>query len=221
MFRDRSTLLFDLDGALIDSADDLTASLSHILGQDGLPALSRSQLLDILGDGTPVMIERAYALSGLQVPGDALNRYRAHYREHCLDATRPFSGIVEMLERLAPERVIAVATNKPTAFAEQVVEGLGLGRFFRAVVGPERAGCRKPEAAFVTETLRLLGRSAHEAVMIGDSPSDIEAGRRAGTATIAVLWGYRDREPIAASGPDAMVEAVGELEQLLLNPRRN
>ncbi len=167
------------------------------------------------------MVERAYRLSGVPMPEDALSRYREHYRQHCLDATRPYPGILEMLERLAPERVIAVATNKPTAFAEQVVEGLGLGRFVQTVVGPERAGCRKPDPEFVEQTLRLLGRSAKEAVMIGDSPTDVEAGRLAGTATIAVLWGYRNREQLVASRPDAMVESVEELDQLLLNPRRS
>ena len=221
MFQSHTVLLFDLDGTLIDSGDDLAASLNHTLGQDGFPGLSRAQVLEILGDGAPVMVKRAYRLQGSQMPEDALSRYRAHYRQHCLDATRPYSGILEMLERLMPDWMIAVATNKPTAFAEQVVEGLGLARFVQAVVGPERAGCRKPEATFVEETLRLLGRSAKDAVMLGDSPTDIEAGRRAGTATIAVLWGYRNREQLATSRPDAMVESVAELEQLLLNPRRS
>jgi len=221
MFRNHQVLLFDLDGVLIDSGDDLTASLNHTLGQDSLPALSRSQVLEILGDGAPVMVERAYRLSDVPMPEDALSRYRAHYRQHCLDATRLYPGIFELLERLAPERVLAVATNKPTVFAEQVVEGLGLGRFVRVVVGPERAGCRKPDPEFVEQTLRLLGRSAKEAVMIGDSPTDIEAGRLAGASTIAVLWGYRSREQLVASRPDAMVDTVEELERLLVNPRRN
>ncbi len=218
MYRDRNTLLFDLDGTLIDSGDDLAASLNQTLQRDGLPALGRSRVLEMLGDGARVMVERAYAHHGARMPADALSRYRAHYRQHCLDTTRPYPGVSELLRRLAPGRVIAVATNKPTGFAEQVVEGLGLGRFVHTVVGPERAGCRKPEPEFLRQTLVLLGREPEEAVMIGDSPSDVRAGRGAGTATIAVLWGYRSREQLAASAPDATAETVAELGALLTSP---
>ena len=215
MYRDRAALLFDLDGTLIDSGSDLTASLNRTLSQDGRPALRRSQVLEILGDGAPLMVERAYALHGAEAPADALARYRAHYRQHCLDATRPYPGIPQLLRRLAPRRTIAVATNKPTAFAEQVVAGMGLGPFVEAIVGPERAGCRKPSARFLEKTLSSLGRAPQEAVMIGDSPTDIEAGSRSGTATIGVLWGYRSRDQLTASDPDRIVESVEELEEVL------
>ncbi|MEM7352592.1 MAG: HAD-IA family hydrolase [Acidobacteriota bacterium] len=217
MFADRNVLLFDLDGTLIDSGEDLTASVNHTLAQDGHPALRRNQVLEILGDGAPVMVERAYGIYDAAMPSDALARYRAHYRQHCLDGTRPYPGIPELLRRLATDRVIAVATNKPTAFAEQVVEGLGLGRFVHAIVGPERAGCRKPDADFLRQTLALVGRVPEEAVMVGDSPTDIEAGHRTGTATIAVLWGYRNQQQLAASEPDQVAATVASLEALLLN----
>ena len=216
MFADRNALLFDLDGTLVDTGDDLTASVNHTLAQDGHGALDRSQVLEILGDGAPVMVQRAYALRGVEMPADALTRYRAHYRQHCLDATRPYPGVLDLLRRLASDRVIAVATNKPTAFAEQVVEGLGLGRFVHTIVGPERAGCRKPDADFLRQTLALVGREPGEAVMIGDSPTDVAAGHQAGTAAIAVLWGYRDRQQLEASGPDRIVATLAELEALLL-----
>ncbi len=214
IFADRPALLFDLDGTLVDSGDDLTAAVNHALRLDGLPDLRREQVLQMLGDGSPVLIERAYAHHGADRPPDALERFRAHYRAHCLDATRPYPGIVEMLRRLAPERAIAVATNKPTAFARQIVAGLGLDAMVGAVVGPESAEAPKPSPGMLRAALEALGHQPSEAVMIGDSPSDVEAGRRAGTATIAVLWGYRDRELLAASGPDGLAASVDELERL-------
>lgn len=211
----RPALLFDLDGTLIDSGDDLTAAVNHVLGQDDLPALGREQVLRMLGDGAPVLVERAYAHHGAETPPDALTRFRAHYRAHCLDATRPYPGIVELLRRLAPERALAVATNKPTAFAERIVEGLGLGRFVGVVVGPEDAGAPKPSPGMLRAALERLGHAPDEAVMIGDSPSDVEAGRRAGAATVAVLWGYRDRDLLEAAGPDRIAATVGELAATL------
>ena len=221
MYRDRPALLFDLDGTLVDSGDDLAASLNHVLGQDALPTLTRAQVLRMLGAGAPVLVARGYAHHGAEEPADALARFRAHYRQHCLDATRPFAGIRSLLRRLAPERVIAVVTNKPTAFAEQVVEGLKLDGFVRAVVGPEIADSRKPAPEMLLAALSAVGHEPREAVMIGDSPADVEAGRRAGTATVAVLWGYRGRDQLEASGPDHLAATVDELEELLITRRRS
>ncbi len=215
MYGNRPALLFDLDGTLIDSGDDLAASLNHVLRQDSLPALSRSRVLEMLGAGAAVLVARAYAHHGASQPADALERYRAHYRRHCLDTTRPFAGIPALLRRLATERAIAVATNKPLHFAEHMVAGLELDRFVRTVAGPETADSRKPEPEMLLAALSTLGHRPEEAVMIGDSPADVEAGRRAGTATVAVLWGYRGRDRLAASGPDHLAATVEELGELL------
>ncbi len=217
-FTDRPALLFDLDGTLVDSGDDLTATVNHVLGQDGLPPVHREQVLQMLGDGAPVLVERAYAHHGAERPAGALTRFRGHYREHCLDATRPYPGIRSLLQRLAPERTVVVATNKPTAFAEQIATGLGLEPLVDLVVGPETAGAPKPSPAMLLAALETLDHAPAEAVMIGDSPSDVEAGCRAGTATLAVLWGYRGQDLLEASGPDRVAATVAELAELLLGP---
>jgi len=216
MYRDRPALLFDLDGTLIDSGDDLATSLNHVLRQDSLPALPRSRVLEMLGAGASVLVARAYAQHGAEEPADALARYRAHYRRHCLDSTRPFAGIRALLRRLAPDRAIAVVTNKPLDFAEQMVAGLDLDRFVRTVAGPETANSRKPDPEMLLAALAALGHGPEEAVMIGDSPADVEAGRRAGTATVAVLWGYRHRDRLAASAPDHLAATVDQLGELLI-----
>ncbi len=217
-FGGRPALLFDLDGTLVDSGDDLAAAVNHVLGQDRLPPVGREQVLQMLGDGAPVLVERAYAHHGAARPADALTRFRAHYRAHCLDATRPYPGVARLLRRLAPERAVAVATNKPTAFARKIVEGLGLEAVVDLVVGPETAGAPKPSPGMLLAALEALGHEPAEAVMIGDSPSDVEAGSRAGTATVAVLWGYRGRDLLVASGPDRLAASAEELAELLVRP---
>ncbi len=214
-FGDRPALLFDLDGTLVDSGDDIAASTNHVLSQDHLPRLRREQVLQMLGDGAAVLVERAYAHHGAKTPMDAVARYREHYRAHCLDATRLYSGVEEMLRGLAPERRIAVATNKPIAFARQIVTGLGLDEVVDTVVGPESADGPKPSPGMLLAALEDLGHDPGDAVMIGDSPTDVEAGHHAGTATIAVFWGYRDRDLLEASRPDLVASTVEELARLI------
>ena len=213
---DRPALLFDLDGTLIDSGDDLAAAVNHVLHQDGLSAVSREQVLQMLGDGASVLVGRAYAHHGREKPADALERFRAHYRAHCLDATRPYPGVEELLRRLAPERAVAVATNKPVAFARRIVEGLGLTPLVDEIVGPEDADAPKPSPGMLLAALERLGRDPEQAVMIGDSPTDVEAGHRAGTATVAVLWGYRGRAQLEASRPGRVAATIDELAVALL-----
>lgn len=145
-----------------------------------------------------------------------MERFRAHHDACLLATTRPYEGIPELLERLAAGgREMAVVTNKPTAFAERVVEGTGLSRWFLAVLGPERAPERKPSGHHVLAALEVLGRRPEEAVMIGDGPTDLRAGRAAGTATAGVLWGYRSREELEAEEPDALAGDVAGLRALL------
>ena len=132
MFRHLPAVLFDLDGTLVDSSRDLTAALNHVLEQDGLPPASLAEVRRMVGDGTPVLIERAYGRHGRTPKADALERFRRRYRQHCVDETRPYPGIRPLLARLGAEREVAVVTNKPTAFARRVLAGLDLARHCRA-----------------------------------------------------------------------------------------
>lgn len=217
MFRTLSTVLFDLDGTLVDSAADLAASVNHVLEEDSLAALEGEEILQMVGDGVLVLLRRAFGRHEADLPADAYERFRAHYTAHCLDATQPYPGIKALLRRLADERrAVAVVTNKPTPLAERMVDGLGLRPFVQAIVGPELAARRKPAPEHVLVALDLLGKTPAEAVMVGDGTTDVVAGRSAATATIAVLWGFRSRDELAASGPDRFVETVSDLQELLV-----
>ena len=172
----------------------------------------------MIGDGAASLVARAFARHGREVPADGLTRYRAHYRAHCLDRTWMYPGVPELLTCLTerrPRPAMAVATNKPQEFAERVVESLGLAPFFEAVVGPEVVTRKKPAPDHVLETLERLGHEPTDAVMIGDSHTDILSGKRAGAAVIAVTWGFRSREHLAELEPDHFATSVTELGELL------
>ena len=202
------TLLFDLDGTLIDSNADIAQSVNHVRGQYGLPPLSLTEVTAAIGDGLHKLLERTVP----QADARAADLYRAHHAEHLLDHTVLYSGVRAGLEQLQQARVaLAVVSNKPTAFCERVLEGLGVRTFFAAVVGGDSAAGRKPDPGPVRQALDLVGRTSWDALMVGDSPGDIAAGRAANVGTVAALWGFRSAEQLAASQPDTTARSFAEV----------
>ncbi len=214
MFGNLPAILFDLDGTLVDSATDLAVTVNHLLEHDGLDALPLGEIRQMLGPSASVVLQRAYGQHGSEPPSDALKRFRTHHYDHCTVHSRPYPGVVELLGRLAG-RSLAVVTNKPTDQAEKVIDDLGLSPLIPLVVGPELTERCKPAPEHLFAALERLGRQPSEAVIVGDGTTDMLAGRDAGTATIAVLWGYQTREQLAPCGPNHMVETVSSLEELL------
>ena len=214
LFAARSALMFDLDGTLVDSSADITTTLRRMFAEEGLPEPDRSEVVRWVGDGAAVLLERAYSSRGREVPASAMERYKTHHDACCLDETRPYEGISELLKALSDCK-LAVVTNKPTAFAEKVVTGVGLRDLVQEVVGPELAPARKPSGEHCLAALRLLGAEPGDAVMVGDGTTDLVAGREAGLATVGVLWGFRERAELAAEAPDALAGDVTGLRRLL------
>lgn len=212
----RRAVLFDLDGTLVDSVGDITSAVNDVLGDERLAPLADADVRRLVGDGAAVLVSRAFRAREAAEPADALARFRARYDARCLDTTRPYAGVPELLAALASRGTrVGVVTNKPTTFAEKVVKALGLARHVGAVVGPELAAAPKPSPAHVLAALERLGAAPSEAVVVGDGSTDVRAGRASGCATVGVLWGYRSREELLACGPDHVVATVGELAALL------
>lgn len=203
--------VLDLDGTLLDTLDDLTASVNAALQAVGLPPRPRPEIERFVGDGARRLLERAVAPHD-ELAGPALAAWWRHYDVHCLDRTRPFPGLPELLTRSG--RRLAVHTNKPGKVARRIFAGLGLLDRFAIVTGGDEAP-RKPDPAGTLEIMRRLGARAEDTVFVGDSPTDVRTARNAGVRMVAVTWGFRPREELRAAGAVHLVDTVAGLRPWL------
>lgn len=184
-------IVFDLDGTLIDSARDLADSTNEMLEGYGAPALSVDAVGGMVGEGARKLVERAIAARRLRVPVDeALARFRAIYDERLTIHTRPYPGLAEAVPALARRARLAVLTNKPEAPARRLVEAFGWSSSFDWVVGGDGPYPRKPDPSGLLELGRLAGLSAGRTLLVGDSPVDVETGRRAGVPLCLARYGF-------------------------------
>jgi len=205
-----SAILLDLDGTLADTGADLASSVNAALEELGFPRHDEATIRGFIGDGARFLMERSLPASAAHRVDEGLALFRDHYGRNLIRATRLYPGVLETLDALRPAR-LAVATNKPEGLSVALLRGLGILDRFTAVVGGDTLPVRKPDPAMLVETARRLGVPAAACVMVGDSPGDIEAGRGAGMATVAVTFGYRGADELGAAGPDAVIDRFPDL----------
>ena len=198
-------LLFDLDGTLIDSTVDLAESGNWLRAQAGLPALSTDIIASYVGDGAEAMARRLLGLPEGEV-GPQVEAFKAHYNEHCLDNTKLYGGVASTLEQLrARGYKMAVVTNKPERISKRILDGLGVGPLFGAVVGGNTCANKKPHPEPLFKGCGSIGVPAAACAMIGDSRVDVEAGHNAGMPSLAVLGGIGAEDLLRAADPEVLV----------------
>jgi phosphoglycolate phosphatase len=203
--------VLDLDGTLVDSVDDLAASVNHALAAVGLPPRSRAEVEGFVGEGARRLVERAVG-GRADLVDPALLAWHDHYAAHCLDRTRPYPGIEAALARAT--RRLAVLTNKPGPMARKILAGLGLLERFAEVVGGGEAP-RKPDPAGLLGIVARAGVAPADAVLIGDSVVDVETGRAAGVPVVAVTWGLVAADALRAAGAATLVSRAEQLDPYL------
>jgi len=207
--------VFDLDGTLVDSLEDLWQAVNHALDGVGLPRRTLDEVRGFVGEGAPLLVRRSIApREDLFEP--ALRAWRAHYREHLLDHTRLFPGVGQLLAS-AP-CTLAVHTNKPGAMARRILDGLGVLGRFAAVVGGDEAP-RKPDPAGTLAILAKGGVPPSEAVLVGDSRVDCATAAAAGIRFLAVTWGLVPAAELEAAGATTLVRSAAELAPWLAGER--
>ncbi len=191
----RRLIVFDLDGTLVDSRRDLANAANALVTELGGTPLSEEAVGNMVGEGAAVLVRRALAASGLDPEQTgALPRFLDLYDERLTEHTRPYEGILAILQALRARATLAVLTNKPQAATEKLLAGLDLRPFFQDVVGGDTPLGRKPDPAGLRELARRAGASFQTTTLVGDSPIDLETGRRAGCEVVLVRYGFGFRD---------------------------
>jgi phosphoglycolate phosphatase len=213
-------LIFDLDGTLIDSKQDLTNSVNATRVHMGLHAIDDAVVASWVGNGAPVLIRRAMGPDAPEADVErALAYFLSYYRDHMLDHTVLYPGVREGLNRLRDSGVkMAVLTNKPVRFSQALVAGLGVGDHFFQVYGGNSFEQKKPHPVGIDTLREEADVSPEKTLMIGDSAVDVLTARNAGVPCCGVTWGLQP-EGLKAERPDLVVDRMDELTEFVLRKR--
>lgn len=201
MDRKITTVVFDLDGTLLDTLQDLADSVNYALRTHGLPERTTAEVRQMLGNGIRYLME--HAVPAGMVPEafePVFDTFRTYYVDHCLDKTQPYDGILPMLDCLRRRGLrMAIVSNKLDAAVQELNERF-FARYVDSAVGESETVRRKPNPDGVLEAIRRLGSTPDEAVYVGDSEVDFATARNAGVPCITVLWGFRDEDFLRSVG---------------------
>jgi phosphoglycolate phosphatase len=221
------TVVFDLDGTLVDTAPDLIGALNYILDREGMPPVPLHSARNMIGAGVRKLIERGLELEGREASPSDITRltddFVAYYAEHIADGSRPFEGLETALDDLLARGYhFAVCTNKLEWLSKLLLDRLGLSARFAAICGADTFGVSKPDPAILRQTVARAGGDIASAIMVGDAGTDIGVARRAGIPVIGVSFGYTE-VPIADLEPDRLIHHMNELpsavESLMIRHR--
>jgi phosphoglycolate phosphatase len=189
------TLVLDLDGTLVDTAPDLIAAMNTVIAMDGIAPVAAEAGVQMIGHGARVMLQSAFEAAGRTITAAGLDHltetFLAVYGEHVADRSRPFPGAEAMLDRFARAGwQLAVCTNKHQNASRKLLTILGLADRFAVIAGQDTFGFRKPDPRHLTETILAAGGTAANAVMVGDSITDVDTAIAANVPVVAVSFGY-------------------------------
>lgn len=211
------TIVFDLDGTLVDTAPDLIKTLNVVFASEGMPPVDYDTARNLIGGGAKAMLVRGIEAEGRAVEPAKLQKmfddFIAYYAEHVADHSRPFPGLHDALDTLAARGCrFAVCTNKLEGLSRLLLDKLELTSRFEAICGQDTFAIQKPDPEILRRTVAAAGGSMQRAMMIGDSETDVRTARNAGIPVIAVDFGYSET-PVAEFAPDRLISAFAELPE--------
>jgi len=210
-------VVFDLDGTLLDTLEDLAASTNAALVQNNLPVRTTDEVRSFVGNGIGKLIERAMPDGGAAHPRyqAVLDAFVSHYAAHSRDRTKPYDGIMDALDRLIRRGVkLAIVSNK-IDFAVKELSSLYFGQRMQAAIGDDPSRRRKPAPDSVFAALGQMGVLPEEAVYVGDSDVDVYTAHNAGLLCCAVTWGFRSEESLVAAGAEYIAHTPQEMLDML------
>lgn len=208
----QKAVIFDLDGTLLDTIDDIRGSMNHSLASHGLSTHELAAYKQFIGDGLRVLAERAVPIEKHALLESVIEGFRDHYAIHSCDMTRPYKGIDQLIATLLSENVIlAVLSNKPHEATKQVIAHYFSDVPFVVVSGQKEDVPKKPDAAGAVAILEEIGLIAENCYFVGDIHVDVETGINAGMQSVGVTWGFRDEDELRGAGAHAIIHEPHEL----------
>jgi phosphoglycolate phosphatase len=210
-------IIFDLDGTLIDSRRDIAVSVNETLEALSLPALSKDLIYSYVGNGVRPLLERAVREAGLENGLErAVEIFRQVYPKRLLETTVMFDGVEDVLTHfLSLGKKMAVASNKPYRYVEDILNGLDMTGFFLSVKGGDSQKRSKPEPDMLNSIMSETGVGSGSTVFVGDSGVDIQTGKNSAVRTIGVTYGFRSREEVVKNLPDVIAEHPVDLKEII------
>jgi phosphoglycolate phosphatase len=214
LMRKITAILFDLDGTLADSFEDIADAVNHVLVSLGKSALSVATVKKYVGQGLKETLNGALHTDDDESINGYMDEFRAYYWDRCLDKTRFYPGVVEGLNKLNGYKK-AVVTNKTVRFADKIIAGLDAKRYFDVVLGGDSFPALKPDPRALWTACEKLGAHPSEAVMVGDSVSDMKCAVDAGIVPIGVTYGQGTVEDIKGAGARYMLDSLADLSEII------
>ncbi len=211
-------VIFDLDGTLADTLDDIANAMNHVLVELGFPTATADEHRAGVGWGVRHLVKHALPGSDEALVDEATARFRRYYTDHLIVDTRPYPGIAELLDRLQGRYTLAVLSNKPQAMTAAMIEEVFARWQFADVVGAREGVPRKPDPTSALALAQRLDVSPRDCVFVGDTDVDIQTATAAGMTPVGVGWGFRDGAELVAAGASALLSEPLQLLEVLEQP---
>ena len=214
--RTYDVIIFDLDGVVIDSIPDLVVALRHSLHQVGSSDRDPAFVRSCIGGGARNILLRCLDEDKKERIDEAMRIFRVYYEENCTNQTALYPGVREILEFYSSQKHLALATFKIRSATLKILTQLDVLKYFEVVITADDVERPKPDPECINHILKTLHSSRHDAILIGDTPTDVSTGKNAGISTCAVLYGIGTREELNACEPDFIVENILDLKHIVV-----
>ena len=208
-------VIFDLDGTLVDSKYDLTDSVNFVRHEHGLNPLPVDKVASYLGSGITALVKAVLAELKNENFDEAVKMFKDNYAKHLTDKTLPYKDVMEMLSNIPQQKVLL--SNKDEKFSKQILNTLGLSKYFTEIYGGDSFKEKKPSPLPIYEIMKKFSLSKEDIVMVGDGANDIMVGKNAGITTIGVLYGYSSQEQLNELAPNYQAKSPKEIINIINN----
>lgn len=205
------TIIFDLDGTIADTRKDIASAVNYVRKHFGLKQLTIDEVVRHVGSGVTRLIEKTIYGDINASPDEIRKMIIKYYGDHLVEETVLYKGILDLLNKLFENYILAIATNKPLELADNSIRELGIKNYFKVITGPETTGEAKPDPEMISYIANRTGAKPKEILVVGDSPVDIEVARNFGCKACSVSWGYNDIQLLKESKPDFIINSPAEL----------